>query len=120
LFGFNLPLYARGWQFAPQATGLDGQLDVCTFRHGSFLDGVRYFWHVLRKTHGRLPDTELTIGRRLRIEAAGGVEVPYQVDGDYAGVLPVEVEVLPAALKLLVLPQVAEKLGFSPPEVPLT
>ena len=32
VFGFNLPLYARGWQVAPEAVGTDGLLDVCTFR----------------------------------------------------------------------------------------
>jgi diacylglycerol kinase (ATP) len=116
LFGFNLPLYARGWQIAPQASGTDGLLDVCTFRRGSFFDGVRYFWHVIRQSHQHLPDTELTCGRRLRIAAAGNFEVPYQTDGDFAGVLPVEIEVLPGELRLLVMPMVAERLGFVAPE----
>ena len=116
LFGFNLPLYARGWQIAPQASGTDGLLNICTFRRGSFIDGFRYFWHVIRKSHQHLPDTELTRGRRLRIEAAGNVEVPYQTDGDFAGVLPVEIEVLPGELRLLVMPMVAERLGFVAPE----
>ncbi|HEY4235530.1 MAG TPA: diacylglycerol kinase family protein [Lacipirellulaceae bacterium] len=116
LFGFNLPLYALGWQFAPQASGTDGRLDVCTFRRGSFFDGVRYLWHVVRQSHLRLEETELTRGRRLRIEAAGSGDVPYQFDGDFAGMLPVEIEVLPGALRLLVLPHVAERLGFGPAE----
>jgi diacylglycerol kinase (ATP) len=116
LFGFNLPLYARGWQIAPQASGTDGQLDVCTFRRGSFFDGARYVWHLIRQSHQHLSDTELTCSRRLRIEAAGKVEVPYQTDGDFAGVLPVEIEVLPGELRLLVMPSVAERLGFVAPE----
>jgi diacylglycerol kinase (ATP) len=115
LFGSNLPLYALGWQFAPQASGTDGRLDVCTFRHGSLFDGFRYLWHVLWQSHHRLPDTELTRGERMRIEAAGG-DVPYQIDGDFVGTLPVEIEMLPGALRLLVMPEVAQKLGFTPPE----
>jgi diacylglycerol kinase (ATP) len=116
LFGFNLPLYALGWQFAAHASGIDSQLDVCTFQHGSFLDGVRYLWHVVRQSHLHLPDMEMTRGQRLRIEGTDGAEIPFQLDGDFAGVLPVELEVLPAALRLLVMPHVAEKLGFGSPE----
>lgn len=116
LFGFNLPLYALGWQFAPHASGIDGQLDVCTFQHGSFIDGVRYLWHVIRQSHLHLPDMEMTRGQRLRIEGTNGAEIPFQLDGDFSGMLPVEFEVLPAALRLLVMPHVAKRLGFASPE----
>jgi diacylglycerol kinase (ATP) len=112
LFGFNLPLYALGWQFAAQASGTDGQLDVCTFERGSLFDGVRYLWYVLRQSHQRLKDTKLMLGRRLRIEASSS-SVPYQIDGDFVGMLPVQIEAIPGALRLLVLPEVAEKLGFT-------
>jgi diacylglycerol kinase family enzyme len=116
LFGFNLPLYALGWQFAPQACGTDGQLEVCTFERGSLFDGVRYLWHVVRQSHHRLSDTKLTRGRRLRIEASGG-DVPYQIDGDFVGMLPVQIEAIPGGLRLLVLPEVAAKLGFTTPQI---
>jgi diacylglycerol kinase (ATP) len=115
LFGFNLPLYALGWQFAPQASGVDGQLDLCTFRRGSLFDGVRYLWHVVRQQHHMLPDAQLTVAKRVRIEGADGSEIPYQLDGDFAGVLPVTLEVIPDALKLLVMPSAARRLGFMPP-----
>jgi len=114
LFGFNLPTYALGWQFTPQASGIDGQLDMCTFQRGSWFDGVRYLWHVVRRTHRRLADVELTRGQRLTIKTTSSAEVPYQLDGDFAGVLPVELEVLPGALRLLVMPGVAKTLGFVP------
>jgi diacylglycerol kinase family enzyme len=40
---------------------------------------------------------------RVRLEAAtGAVAVPYQVDGDVVGVLPVEVSVDPRPLKVRV------------------
>jgi diacylglycerol kinase (ATP) len=120
LFGSNLPLYALGWQFTPHASGLDGQFDVCTFQGGSLLDGARYLWHVVRRTHLHLPDAEVTRGRRLRIESNESCEVPFQLDGDFVGMLPVELEVLPGALRLLVLPQVAAKLGFAAPEIMTT
>jgi diacylglycerol kinase family enzyme len=113
VFGFNLPLYARGWQVAPDADGTDGLLDVCMFHRGSLVHVARYLWHVMRKSHFQLADARLTRGRSLRVEATGPADVAFQVDGDYGGTLPVEVEVLPGMLRMLVLPDVARRLGFA-------
>jgi len=116
LFGFNLPLYACGWQLAPDAVGNDGQLDLCMFGRGSLASGVRYLWHVTWGTHLKLADSQLTRSSGFRVEAADGAQVSYQLDGDSAGTLPVEVEVLPAQLRLLVSPTVARRLGFMVPD----
>jgi diacylglycerol kinase family enzyme len=113
VFGFNLPLYARGWKVAPDAVATDGLIDVCTFDRGSVGNVARYLWHVMWKSHLRLADANLVRSSSLRIEAAGGADVAYQVDGDYGGSLPVDVDVLPGKLRLLVMPEVARRLGFS-------
>ncbi|HLA84061.1 MAG TPA: diacylglycerol kinase family protein, partial [Thermoguttaceae bacterium] len=102
LFAFNLPCYAGGLPFAPDADGTDGQLDVCTFRRGSMWHGLRYFFALARRRHMRLNDCRTFRATRLRIEAEG--RVPYQLDGDFAGFLPVEVETVPGRLTLLVPP----------------
>lgn len=112
LFGFNLPLYALGWQLAPQADGTDGLFDVCTFERGSLKNGLRYLMHVLLRRHLKLADAALVRQRRFRVEAAGAEGVAYQLDGDFAGVLPVDVEVLPGELRLLVSRATAVRLGF--------
>ena len=111
-FAFNLPLYARGWQLAPAATGTNGRLDVCTFERGSLFHGLRYLWHVMRETHQHLSDARIVQGQRFRLEAATN-NVPYQLDGDFAGMLPVELELLPRQLRMLVMPEVASRLGFA-------
>jgi diacylglycerol kinase family enzyme len=85
---------------------------VCTFQGGSVFHGIRYLWHVMRGSHLRLPDTNLVHCNKLWIEAADSAEVAFQIDGDFGGTLPIEVEVLPEQLKLLVLPDVAQRLGF--------
>jgi hypothetical protein len=54
----------------------------------------------------------------LRIESADGGDVAYQVDGDFGGLLPVDVDVLPGQLRLLVMPHVAHRLNFSTPSLP--
>jgi diacylglycerol kinase family enzyme len=93
VFGVNLPVYSMGLRFAPAAVATDGRLDVCTFERGSFLQGLRYFMHLVGRRHLRLPDTGLTACRAMRVEAVGEAVVPYQLDGDPGGELPVEVTI---------------------------
>jgi diacylglycerol kinase family enzyme len=112
-FAFNLPLYACGWQIAPEAVGTDALLDVCAFQRGSLLQTARYLWHVTRGKHLELRDTQHIRSRRFRLEATNGMEVAYQLDGDSGGDLPIEVDLLPGELRLLVMPDVASRLGFS-------
>ena len=96
LLAFNLPRYAYGIPFAPQATAEDGELDLCLFERGSTFQMVRYLGHVLAGRHQLLPDVTCLRASRVRIEA--DVAVPWQMDGDPAGFTPVTLEVLPAAL----------------------
>lgn len=117
-FGFNLPLYARGWKVAPDAVATDGLLDVCTFERGSVRNVARYLWHVIWKSHFRLADANLARSSTLRIETVDGADVAFQVDGDFGGTLPVDVDVLPGQLRLLVMPSVAHRLGFCTPGFP--
>jgi diacylglycerol kinase family enzyme len=99
-FVANLPRYAGGLQIVPGASGNDGLLDVCTFKEGSWWNGLRYLSGVLLGQHEGWADCVTTRATRVRIDAAG--EVPYQLDGDPGGMLPVEIEVLPDRLTLLV------------------
>lgn len=98
LMAVNLPAYALGIPFAPQATADDGQLDLCLFQQGSTFQMARYLGHVIAGTHQTLPDVTCLKASRVRIEA--DVAVPWQMDGDPAGFTPVTLEVLPAALEI--------------------
>ena len=100
----------------PDAVATDGLLDICTLERGSTWSIARYLWHVARRAHLKLADAALTRCRRFRVEAGGAGEIVYQLDGDYGGTLPVEVEVLPQQLRLLVTPDTALRLGFLLPE----
>jgi diacylglycerol kinase family enzyme len=112
LFAFNLPLYALGLPIAPDALATDGLLDVCMFERGSMWSVLRYLWHVRRGCHLGLPDFGLRRTNRFRLEGPNSVELAYQLDGDYGGKLPVDVELLPGELRLLVTPEIARRLGF--------
>lgn len=115
LFGFNLPVYALGLPISSEAVATDGQLDVCTFERGAVWSIGRYLWHVLRRLHHTLPDARLYRSERFRIEPTTDASVAYQIDGDFGGTLPIEVEVLPAQLRLLVPRKTALRLGFTLP-----
>jgi diacylglycerol kinase family enzyme len=99
-FVANLPRYAAGLAIVPDADGTDGCLDVCTFKEGSFLSGLMYLAGVVTGQHRSWSDCVTLRARQLRIEA--DVPVPYQVDGDPGGYLPVEIQVVPQRLTLLV------------------
>ncbi|MFO1065342.1 MAG: diacylglycerol kinase family protein [Pirellulales bacterium] len=101
-FAFNLPRYAAGLPFCPQADGSDGKLDICTFRRGGTWRGLIYLSHLWFGRHQQLQDFQHTKARRFRLSSSE--PIPYQVDGDPGGTLPLDVEVLPGRLRLLVPP----------------
>lgn len=117
MFGFNLPLYALGLPIAPDASAVDGLLDVCTFERGKVWGVLRYLWHVQRRAHPELADTVMLHSRRFRLEAHDSASIPYQLDGDFGGFLPLDVEVLPGDLRLLVPRAAAQRLGFLLPRL---
>lgn len=100
LFSFNLPCYARGLTFTPDAIGTDGLLDVCTFARGSLWHGLRYLSSVVRGSHPRLVDVHMVRVRSLRVES--DQPVAYQLDGDAGGTLPLDIDVLPRRARLIV------------------
>lgn len=100
VFAFNLPCYGGGFRIAPQADGCDGLLDVCAFRRGSLWHGLRYAAAILAGRHQRMADCLVRRTRRLRVSSEA--EVPYQLDGDPGGSLPLEIEVLPGRLTVVV------------------
>ena len=98
-FMVNLPCYAGGLEVAPEAVGNDGLLNVCTFGNGSFWHALRYFGLVALRRHRGLSDFKMAIVKRVRIES--DQQVPYQLDGDPGGFLPLDVEVLPQRMTLI-------------------
>ncbi len=101
-FVFNLPRYALGFQFAPDAVGDDGLLDICTFRHGSLGHDLWYLSNVILQRHRHIADCTMLRAKRVRIEA--DVPVAYNLDGDHGGYLPADIEIVPDRLTLLAPP----------------
>ncbi len=101
-FVFNIPRYAINLRITPEANDSDGKLDICTYRDGGIFSGVWYMLTTFLQSHGRLEATNFAQFKSLRIEASGDDPVYYELDGDPGGVLPLEIDVCPGALRVLV------------------
>ena len=98
-FVFNLPRYALGLPLAPEARDDDGLLNWVVFERPGLRKLLLYLWATARSRHLLRDDVHHGTATRLRITSAQ--PLPVQVDGDAAGETPVEVEVVPAALRVI-------------------
>ncbi|OYW17962.1 MAG: hypothetical protein B7Z55_11525, partial [Planctomycetales bacterium 12-60-4] len=97
---FNLPRYALGLRFAPDAIGDDGFLDVRLFTGNMRRNALRFVWRAWWGILDRDPNVTRLRIRRAKITSVEPVAV--HADGDPAGTTPIEVTVLPLALTLFV------------------
>jgi diacylglycerol kinase (ATP) len=95
----NGPAYGGGLRIAPAADFADGQLDVCFVRQVGKLRLLRLLPRVFFARHVSLPEVEYFKGSRLRLDT----EVPLDVyaDGEFVCRTPVEVSVVPGALRVI-------------------
>jgi diacylglycerol kinase family enzyme len=99
-FFFNLNRYGWGLPLAPSARGNDGLLDHTLFYGGSVFHGLYYTAFAQFKLHGLLKGTKLGQSQRYRISC--NTPLPFQLDGDPCGELPMELEIIPQRVRLLV------------------
>ncbi|MCX6616123.1 MAG: diacylglycerol kinase family lipid kinase [Acidobacteria bacterium] len=92
----NAPSYGGGMRLAPHAQMADGMLDLCVVSNMSRLKLLRCFPEVYFGTHLRHREITCLRTARFRLEADRPLEV--FADGEYLGLTPAEVEVLPGAL----------------------
>ncbi len=98
-FVFNVPRYAMNLPIVEDADCLDGHLDLCLFRGGNLISGLYYLFAVITRQHKRKA-TRFRRFQRMRIES--DELVPFQLDGDPGGELPLEIEVQPLSLRVVV------------------
>lgn len=95
----NARLYAGFFPIAPKNRLDDGLLEVFTFTGGGRYRPYRHFAALALGHHGHLRDISHQQGRHISVHA--DEEVPYQVDGDFAGTGSFVVEVVPKALAVV-------------------
>jgi YegS/Rv2252/BmrU family lipid kinase len=95
----NGRFYGGRIQFFQDARVDDGLLDVLVFQRMSHLDIARYMGNVLMGRHTLLKDVVYFQTRKVRVES--DEEVPVEVDGELATVLPVTFRIASSKLKVM-------------------
>ena len=97
----NGPAYGGGMRICPQAVMDDGLLDVLVVAPLSRTAFLRIYPSVYRGTHVQDPRVTVRRARRVSLQAAGIVTY---ADGERLAPLPITVEAVPGALRVLVPP----------------
>lgn len=95
---FNLPCYAASLPIAPATIDDDGQLDALNLQGNSLTAGLRYFGAIVMRRLLKRSDVQVARGVGFLWQSRS--RVPFQLDGDYAGHLPVRLESLPGRICL--------------------
>jgi YegS/Rv2252/BmrU family lipid kinase len=109
VFVGNISRYAIGLQILSQADFGDGMLDVCIYKCSNQLELVRASVLTVLKSHSNSKSVIYTKAKNIRISS--DVEVYTEIDGDPGPNLPVEITVVPQAVKLVV-PKGAKPAGM--------
>ncbi len=107
----NGQLYGRIWRVAPEAKMDDGLLDVAV------MTGYRWpstLKHMVGMTFGQhVKDPDFYLYRTTRLYLSAKEALPVHVDAESFGTTPVEIEVVPSALTVIV-PHNAPRRLFKP------
>lgn len=112
-FVFNLPRYGWGLPLVPNCVGVDKKLDFCIFQRGKFFTAL---FEVLcaqcGSLHRFLPNAKLgqAVSFSLTQETEGSSPIPYQLDGDPGGFLPVRIEIVTNRFTTIASRKVVERL----------
>lgn len=95
----HLPRYALGLRVLERADPRDGRMDVIAFRCDGAASLLRHAVRVVMGTHVNAPGVVYRQARHVRIRSAA--PVPYEIDGDPGGLLPIDVRVSPLKVTFL-------------------
>jgi YegS/Rv2252/BmrU family lipid kinase len=96
----NGQLYGRVWRMAPEAKMDDGLLDVGVMAGHRWPSTVKHVLGLTLRKHVKDPDFHLYRTKRLTLSAKEAL--PVHVDAETVGNTPVEIEVAPLALNVII------------------
>jgi diacylglycerol kinase (ATP) len=96
----NARYFGGGMKIAPKALVDDGRFDVVAVGDVSALTVLVNSYRLYLGTHLGMQEVHHALARRVRAESADGSPVKLEVDGELAGSLPAEFELLPRALRV--------------------
>lgn len=87
-------------KLAPAAEVQDGYLDCIIIKKSEIQDIISIFLNILRGVHVNHPNVEYFKTKEIKIESDSDVNI--DIDGEYAGKLPAQFEVMPKSFKIFV------------------
>jgi diacylglycerol kinase (ATP) len=97
--------YGGDFEIARSVSLLDDEFEVVLFQGRTSLPYVKYFAGMALDRLDGLKGVEVLRTRHVKIACPESRPVHIQIDGEYCGRLPAEIELVPDALTLLVPPQ---------------
>jgi len=101
VFVGNISRYALGLQLLHYADFSDGLLDVCVYKCSSRFRLLKQFFMTILKQQYKYSDAIYRQGKKILVTSQNSC-LPVEIDGDPGPNLPVEIEVIPQAIKVLV------------------
>ena len=98
----NTSRYALGLQILRWADFSDGMLDVCIYKCANHFHLLKHSLMTIIKKQTSGKDLIYTQGRNFKITSSD--EIPVEIDGDPGPSLPVEINVIPKAVKVIIPP----------------
>ncbi len=103
VFVGNISRYAIGLQILHYSNFGDGLLDVCIYKCTSRPHLLKHAGMTVLKLHADRPDVIYRQGKTIRVSSSERVNT--EIDGDPGPALPIKIEVIPQAVKVLVPPK---------------
>jgi diacylglycerol kinase (ATP) len=96
--------YGGDLEIAPTISLLDDEFELVLFEGESSLGFLKYMLAVVVHQQQTMPGITILRTRCVEFSASENAPIHVQVDGEYAGIAPARVEIVPDALTLLVPP----------------
>lgn len=97
---YCIPRYALNLPFAPDGRDDDGKFDWVVFRDGGCVQSFGYLLSVFRGAHRERSDVVWGSSSVVRVSSPSNP--PVQVDGDPHGTTPVDLSIVPGAIRVIV------------------
>ena len=110
VFVGNISRYAVGLEILRHADYSDGLLDLCIYKCSSKVHLVKHSLMTLLKHHAHRHDVIYRQVKNVHI-SSDGEDIKTEIDGDPGPALPVSIEVVPGAIKVMV-PKNAKPAGI--------
>lgn len=98
----NSPSVGGFNNLAPEAEIQDGLLDCVFVKKASFINNVEVFIKILNGNHVDNDSVLYFKTDKIKIINNSENDVEFDLDGEYGGILPIEIEVVPSAINILI------------------